>query len=192
MMKTVNAEASGSHGAARDAMLRVDSWPGNVDFLVVTLDDFEVILGNEFLRKAKVLVMPHFRGILIGDEQSPCFVKSLPIDKKEKGLFLSAMQANKGAQKGEPTLAVVLVDTKPKQTINVLDRVVAVLEESKDIMPPELPKWLPPRRVVDHVIELEPGARPSSQAPCRMLPLELAKLRKQLNELLEASFGYQS
>ena len=41
---------------------------------------------------------------------------------------------------------------------------------------------------MDHAIELEYGARPPSQALHRMSPAELLELRKQLNELLEASF----
>ena len=63
-----------------------------------------------------------------------------------------------------------------------------VLKELKDIMPLELPKRLPPRREVDHVIELESGARPPAMAPYRMAPPELEELRKQLKELLEAGF----
>ncbi|WP_303751582.1 hypothetical protein, partial [Acinetobacter baumannii] len=60
-----------------------------------------------------------------------------------------------------------------------------VLEENKDVMPPELPKKLPPRREVDHKIEMEPGAKPPSMAPYRMAPPELEELRRQLTELLD-------
>ena len=64
----------------------------------------------------------------------------------------------------------------------------AVLEEYKDVMPTELPKKLPPKRDVDHHIELEPGAKPPAMAPYRMAPPELAELRKQLQDLLDSSF----
>ncbi|PON59962.1 hypothetical protein TorRG33x02_286090, partial [Trema orientale] len=50
----------------------------------------------------------------------------------------------------------------------------------------ELPKELPPRRAIDHKIELEPGTRPPAKAPYRMAPSELMELRKQLDELLNA------
>ena len=52
-------------------------------------------------------------------------------------------------------------------------------------MPEELPKTLPPRREVDHMIELEAGAKPPALAPCHMAPPELEELRKKLKELLE-------
>ena len=60
-----------------------------------------------------------------------------------------------------------------------------VLEENKDGMPDELPKTLPPRREVDHMIELEAGAKPPAHAPYRMAPPELEELRKQMKKLLE-------
>lgn len=55
-------------------------------------------------------------------------------------------------------------------------------------MPPQLPKRLPPRREVDHKIELEPGAKPPAKAPYRMAPPELEELKKQLKELLDAGY----
>lgn len=56
-------------------------------------------------------------------------------------------------------------------------------------MPKELPKKRPPRREVDHMIELEPGAKSPAKAPYRMAPPELEELKKQLKELLLASFN---
>ncbi|RVW29633.1 Retrovirus-related Pol polyprotein from transposon 17.6 [Vitis vinifera] len=63
-----------------------------------------------------------------------------------------------------------------------------VLDEFKEVMPPELPKRLPPRREEDHKIELELRAKPPAMGPYRMAPLELEELRRQLKELLDAVF----
>ena len=52
---------------------------------------------------------------------------------------------------------------------------VGLLEEFADVMPPELPKTLPPRHVVDHRIELVPISKPPSKAPYRMSPMVLLK-----------------
>lgn len=49
-----------------------------------------------------------------------------------------------------------------------------------DLMPPELLKTLPPRRIINHKLP--------TYAPYQMSPLELAKLRKQLGELLEVRY----
>ncbi|GJT45452.1 hypothetical protein Tco_0954167 [Tanacetum coccineum] len=56
------------------------------------------------------------------------------------------------------------------------------------MMPKELPKKLPPRREVDHTIELETGSKPPAKAPYRMPPPELEELRKQLKELMDAGY----
>lgn len=59
-----------------------------------------------------------------------------------------------------------------------------VLKEFKEMMLPELPKKLPPRREVDPEIKLEPGTEPLAICPYRMDPPELEELRRQLKELL--------
>lgn len=56
------------------------------------------------------------------------------------------------------------------------------------MMSPELLKSLLSRRAIDHKIEMILGIVPPLRPPYRMSPLELAKLRKQLNELLEIRF----
>ncbi|KAL0302398.1 UNVERIFIED_CONTAM: Retrovirus-related Pol polyprotein from transposon [Sesamum calycinum] len=53
-------------------------------------------------------------------------------------------------------------------------------------MPDELSRNLPPKRVVDHEIELVPGMKPLARAPYRMSQPELVELRKQLKEMLES------
>nr|GFC88367.1 putative nucleotidyltransferase, ribonuclease H [Tanacetum cinerariifolium] len=56
-----------------------------------------------------------------------------------------------------------------------------------DVFPDELP-GIPPVREVEFNIELIPGAEPISKAPYRMAPIELKKLKDQLQELLERGF----
>jgi hypothetical protein len=63
-----------------------------------------------------------------------------------------------------------------------------LVEEFADVFPEDLPQKLPPRREVDHRIELEPGAVPPSRPTYRMSPAELDELKKQLNELTEHGF----
>ena len=46
----------------------------------------------------------------------------------------------------------------------------------------------PPHRNNAFTIELEPGTAPVSRAPYRLAPAEMAKLKKQLEELVEKGF----
>jgi hypothetical protein len=55
-------------------------------------------------------------------------------------------------------------------------------------MPKELPNELPPRRQVDHAIEVIPGVAPPAKAPYQMSHEELKKLKVQLEELLTKGY----
>ena len=54
-----------------------------------------------------------------------------------------------------------------------------VVKEFLDVFPEDLP-GLPPDRVLEFFIDVIPGTTPISKAPYRMVPVELAELKKQL------------
>jgi hypothetical protein len=106
---------------------------------------------------------------------------------KKKGVLLT-MQLKDGLRKGDVTYPATLREVKEKDIVDVPEEVVEFLEEFKDVMPAELFKTLPPRRAVDHKIELLPGSTPPARVSYYMSPKELVELHKQLTELLEAGF----
>jgi hypothetical protein len=67
--------------------------------------------------------------------------------------------------------------------ISPLDEIPVVCEYP-DVFPDELP-GMPPDRDIEFVIKLQPGTAPISKRPYRMPPKELAKLKNQLQELLD-------
>ena len=62
-----------------------------------------------------------------------------------------------------------------------------VVEEFLDVFPEDLP-GLPPDRVLEFSIDVIPGTAPISKAPYRMAPVELAELKKQLQEYSDKGF----
>ena len=58
----------------------------------------------------------------------------------------------------------------------------------EDVMPDQLSPRLPPKREVDHQIELLLGVKPLAKGPYRMAIAELVELQRQLNELLDVGF----
>ena len=56
------------------------------------------------------------------------------------------------------------------------------------MMPKDLPNELPPRREVDHKIEVKPGTKPLSKAPYRLSQKELEELKSQLDEFLAKGY----
>uniref|UniRef100_A0A803PJ25 Reverse transcriptase domain-containing protein n=1 Tax=Cannabis sativa TaxID=3483 RepID=A0A803PJ25_CANSA len=106
--------------------------------------------------------------------------------KKKDGTGGNNQKGSQTNTKKEERFA--LKEIKPDQWVEVLDEVAELLEEFADTMSDELPKELPPRRAIDHKIELVPGAVPPAKAPNKMGPSELEELKKQLNEVVESGY----
>ncbi|XP_039033835.1 uncharacterized protein LOC120169792 [Hibiscus syriacus] len=167
-IKTVNAEEVLIAGVAKGIELTVGGWSGRETIKVIPLDDFDFVLGLSFLERINAFPVPFPDCLCILDQKQQCIV---PEVCKEEPIFL-----------------VVLVCDELATTKDVPDVVSHVLAEFKDVMPAELPKKLPPKREVDHKIELVPNAEPLARAPYRMAPPELKEMRRQLKDLLNAGY----
>ena len=64
----------------------------------------------------------------------------------------------------------------------------SMIERFKDVFPDDLPKQLPPKRSSDFKIQLKEGSKPVTRAPYRMSSVELAELKKQLDDLIAHGF----
>ncbi|XP_068667704.1 uncharacterized protein [Aristolochia californica] len=186
-MKAVNSAAREVQGIAKNVPVVIGKWVGFLNFTIVDMDDFKVILGMEFFTVCRAFVMPHVGVVGIMDEKSPCTVSEVE-DEKNKDLMLSALQLKKGLKQGCSTYIASLCAIEQDEATPTPKEIQTVLHEYRDVMPEQLPARLPPRRGVDHRIELEPGARKPAQAPYRMAPKELDELRRQLSELLDSGF----
>ena len=188
-IKEVNSKAQRIQGIAKDVLLQVGEWKGKINLLCVPLDDFNLILGIDFFLKSKAALIPHLGGLMILEGKQPCFVPAVKgkAEKHDKAEKVSTLQLKKGLKRGQETYLAALVEIHEGHDVEVLDSVAGILKDFRDIMPSELPKELPPRRPIDHNIELLPGAKPPAQVPYRMARAELLELRKQLKELLDSS-----
>ena len=187
-LKAVNLAAKPSHRVAREVTMHIGSREGMVDFTVAPMDDFKMILGMDFLQKVKAMPLPFLRLMAILEEEKPCVVPTIT-EGSPKTPMLLAMQVKKGLKREEVAYLATLKEVKDEGSGEPMPKEIeGVLDEFKDVMLPELPKRLPPRREEDHRIELELGVKPPAMGPYRMAPPELEELRRQLKELLDAGF----
>ena len=188
-LKAVNSQAQQTHGMAKNMAIQIGDWKGTIDFISVPLDDFDFILGNDFFQRVKVALLSHLNVLLIMDEKQPCFLAGIskPPKRPSGEKTLSALQLEKGLRKDEHTYVAAMIEIKLDKQVEVPNAIAPILTRFVDVMPPELPKKLPPRRQTDHHIELVLGSRPPPQAPYRMTPPKLTELWKQLTELLDVS-----
>ncbi len=85
----------------------------------------------------------------------------------------------------------VLDEFEPKKATNLVTSskcIKRILEEFSDMMPEKLPENLPPRRRVDHAIEVMPRVAPPCKAPYRMSHEELKEFKVQLEKLLARGY----
>lgn len=188
-IKTVNSREQPITGVVRGAEIQLGQWKGREAITVVPMDDYDVVLGLDFLTGLRAMLLPYDNYICILDPRCPHLV-AVSRELATTDRVLSAIQLKKGVQQGEVTYLASLVDGEDRSVCagDVPDEVLEVLEEFRDVMPPELPKKLPPAREVDHRIELVADAKPPARAPYRMSQPELMELRKQLGELIDAGF----
>ncbi|KAA3465550.1 reverse transcriptase [Gossypium australe] len=100
-----------------------------------------------------------------------------------EGKTLLVIQFAKGVRRDEVSYIATL---KAKEVFKLVGEIPK--EVSQDVMSTKLPKELPPKKEVDHRIELVPKLKPLVRALYRMSLPKLGELRKQLKKLLYARF----
>ncbi|KAA0045265.1 ty3-gypsy retrotransposon protein [Cucumis melo var. makuwa] len=155
----------------------------DVTLLVLDMQDFDVILGMEWMFASHASI-DCFRKEVVFNPSSRTSFKF-----KRAGIVcvpkvISALKASKLLNQGTWGILASVVDTREPEVSLSSDSVV---REYPNVFLDELPR-LPPIRVVDFAIELEPDIFPISRAPYRMAPAELKELKIQLQKLLDMGF----
>ena len=165
------------------------TWKGEESFTICEMDNIDVILGLTFLeayngmfkgKKWKLVVQSDGKEFVLPLTKSSRafgkrlnFISTRELSEKCYKLVMRAWKAGDGV-----TEKVELV---PKCFEDVLKRY-------QDVMTEDLPNELPPRREVDHKIEVKPGTEPPSKAPYRLSQKELEELKSQSDELFAKGY----
>ncbi|KAH9669200.1 hypothetical protein KPL70_021689 [Citrus sinensis] len=162
--------------------LSLKSVERKLDFSIVPMDDFKMVLGMEFFDQVHAFPLSATNSLSILDGSMAFMVPAECSKIADK--TLSTMQFKKSFRK-DPSFLVSIWELndgedRSESPSQVPPLIQGVLNEFKDVMPPELPKKLLPRREVDHEIELEQGVKPPALAPYWMAPPELEELRRHL------------
>jgi hypothetical protein len=153
------------------------------DLVVLSMKDFDVILGMDWLSRYHASVDCHKKRVIfqIPGEEEFSFENG---QVRPRVPLISAVKARKLLWTGcEGFLAAVVEQGRKGPVVDD----IPVVKDFPDVFPEELP-GLPPDREVEFVIELTPGTAPISKAPYRMAPAELRELKEQLQDLLDKGF----
>lgn len=183
-IKAINSQAKHVEGMAWNVRFCLGDFEGRMDWTVIKMDNFELIIGNTFMRIGRVGVFSQLGGVMVMNKADPCFVRgqgrpSKVEDRIVGGEQLTTMQLAHGSKRGDLTYFVVMLEIQPYRVLEVLDSMVELLDEFADVMPLDLLDALPPKRLVENRIELVSGTKALGKAPYRMSLKELTKLKIQ-------------
>jgi len=161
-----------------------------VNLLVSTLGGMDYVLGMEFITQNDVFIEGHNRLVRIPSKSGIMKVKAheMPCVGGPTIHFMLGKTWERECVGGYGMMCVmrVLDEYEPKEAAKLVTSakcIKQVLKKFSDVMPEELPKDLPPRRGIDHVIEVVLGVAPPAKAPYRMSHEELKEFKVQLEEL---------
>lgn len=201
---------------AKRIPIQINTYQDHQRFMVLPLEGNDVILGMTWLRRVNPKInwrrelvklwhrnRSHTLPIITNSTSSPTLqateLSSPPSPKQQqqqekcvcetinaKGL----RKLIKRRQVETLILASVMVKetSKEKRREDLETCTREIMSEYKDVFPDDLPSALPPKREIDHKIELMPGSEPTHRGIYRMSPAELDELKKQLDQLL--SYGF--
>ena len=178
-----------------DSTIKLGDLIERVELAVIPLVGYDVILGIPWLTRHNPVIdwSTSTVSVRVGNQ-----ISRLP-EYKESNTpaveLVSRLQVVRDVEKGEQMyLALVRplqVDSGDKQLVSN-SSTTSLVKEFSDVFPDDLPKALPPKRAVDHKIELEPGQVPPNRPTYRMSQPEMDELKKQLAELMEKGFITES
>ena len=167
----------------RDCPIKIREYKFLGDLIELSFIEFDVILGMDWLSRHRAIVDCIMKRVTL---RTPNEDEVIFIGERSNHLsnVISATIARKMVRKGcEAYLAYVIDTVKARPSLSN----IPIVSDFLDVFP-EMLAELPPQREIEFSIDVVPGATPASITPYRMAPLELKKLKLELQELLEKGF----
>ena len=188
--------------------MRLPGFTGKFKALVADLSHLpcDVLLGDAWLRLNKACMTFGPAGIVsLAIKKGSTKVVLKPIKSASTGIHtlqLNALQMQRQLKPGKVMKCFAVKVSSSEQTIaddsvshdpDLVDpaAIDAIKLEFKDVFAPP-PDGLPPDRGTGHLIPLVPDHKPPYRNPYRLSPLEIAEVKKQIEELLKKGWIEES
>ena len=141
---------------------------------------------------------PVFLAIIRETNEAPPMKKSNKRSSARAACFAAAHGMSEGTKrsinkKEGPKKDIISVAEREQQVLDSVpvchrEKLGHLIQQYRDIFPEQLPQGIPPKRVVEHSIKIEPGSKPSYRPPYRLGPAEQDELEEQIRDLLAQGF----
>ena len=126
-MKVVNSARLPITRLIKRTTMRMGEWSGLIDLMVAKMDDFDVVLGMEFLLEHQVIPMPLAKCLVI-TRTTPTVVQT-EIRQPDGIKMISTMQLKKGLARDEPTFMAIPLESLESPGKTVPKDIMCVLEK---------------------------------------------------------------
>lgn len=187
VVKTIKSKLKATNGVASLVQIQVIKWHGCARFTMLLMDDFEVALGQYFLRRNKVVSIPWLDQMIIIGDHKMWVVPTNAQNPRGKVQLVSALSMNRKTGCPKSYLNSTTIEKVTNEVeIPILPNLYGLLGEFVDQMLDELLKVLQPRHIIDHHIDLEAGLEPLARAPYRQYDSNLEELKSSILEFIDA------
>ncbi|XP_022865654.1 uncharacterized protein LOC111385490 [Olea europaea var. sylvestris] len=155
------------------AFMRIDGRCIAVDLIMLTMKDFDVILGMDWLSKNNATIQCTERMVIfrrLGEKE----FRFVGTEANTLSPIVSTTQVERTPKKELGQRFLVSMTNIKQDKLSAED--VRIVQHYKDVFPEDL-LGVPPDRQVEFTIDLVLGAAPILKAPYRMAPLELQELK---------------
>ena len=164
-------------------------------FTVFPLSRYDVILGKPWLFRNNPAIDFRTNKVGVGSQVLDAYTGT----GADECMFMSGKQARRELRRGSKGFLAWISTADHQQATPVPTPRIEVsgeraaemqqlLKEFRDQLPENLPDSLPPKRFVDHEIQLEAGGTPPSRGAYRLPKPELDEMQVQLTKLLQKGF----
>ncbi len=183
----------------QSVLLTMNNWLEMREFHVIPNLTDELVLGKPWLTKWNPQVDWVNNRLRLYNEEIGMMsdIEAMHGDDEPTFQFISAAQANKELRAGHDAFIVWVLNTEMSETLgkcrincktgNQREQMQQLLRTNADCLP-ESVDALPPRRHIDHRIDLVPGAAPPHRKPFRLSQPQLVELKKVLQKLVEKGY----
>ncbi|XP_074315385.1 uncharacterized protein LOC141651579 [Silene latifolia] len=162
---------------------------------VIPMNACHILLGRPWQYDRKVEHDGRSNVYVVSKGKAKYHLKPLSPTKYNKpiakdSLFLDANEVEEVVVRGEPAYLLVVREVKKMESNDA--RIQELLVEFSDVFPDELPDGLPPKRGIEHQIDLLPGAALPNKPAYRCNPEEAKELQRQVQELIDRGYVKES
>jgi hypothetical protein len=211
-VKLADGSRCDSTGVLQSATIDIGDYTDDINLSTLSLHDYDVILGIPWLEKHNPKIDWIKRIVEIGTSHTPSIQLNNPDNKNNtyyithesrkqaESYLLSHLQIKREARNIENMYVAFIRTTDNEFSLSVNgvqsetrsgdlhSSCDELLKRFSDVFPESLPSGLPPKRAIDHRIDIVPGSTPPSRPTYRLSVGELDELKKQLSELTAHGF----